>query len=103
MCLFSDARPIQRREFLARSAALTATTGAGLARPDRPRVAGQTAVYDHNSHADMILGRLVEGYTLDGRGARHGISVANCLSPSNDTIRRVLIGCRRVSRRASSR
>jgi hypothetical protein len=33
-----------------------------------PRVAVVTTVWYHNSHADVIAGRLLEGYTLDGKG-----------------------------------
>lgn len=34
----------------------------------RPRVAGVATVYYHNSHADLLLSRMLEGYTLDSRG-----------------------------------
>jgi hypothetical protein len=33
-----------------------------------PRVAVVTTVWRHNSHADVIGSRLVQGYTLDGKG-----------------------------------
>lgn len=32
------------------------------------RAAGLTTVYHHNSHADVILSRYFEGFTLDGQG-----------------------------------
>lgn len=32
------------------------------------RAAGLTTVYHHNSHADVILSRYFEGFTLDGKG-----------------------------------
>jgi len=35
---------------------------------DVPRVAGVTTVYYQNSHADVILSRMLEGYALDGKG-----------------------------------
>ncbi len=33
-----------------------------------PRVAVVTTVWYHNSHADVIAGRLLDGHTLDGKG-----------------------------------
>src|SRR3954452_21962325 len=33
-----------------------------------PRVAVVTTVWRHNSHADVLASRLVQGYTLDGKG-----------------------------------
>jgi hypothetical protein len=33
-----------------------------------PRVAVVTTVWRHNSHADVLASRLVQGYTLDGQG-----------------------------------
>lgn len=70
------ARPIRRREFLAGGAALIAAGSAPPA-PGRPRVAGITTVYHHNSHADMIIGRVLEGYNLDGRGEFPSIDLAS--------------------------
>src|SRR4051812_18298185 len=74
-----DSRPLCRREFLAQSAALAAAgaAGAGLAPASKPRVAGVTTVYNHNSHADVIIGRLMEGYTLDGQGDFPSIALAS--------------------------
>lgn len=80
-----NARPPRRRDFLAGAAALAA--GAGLAPKDRPRAAGLTTVYYHNSHADVILGRLLEGDTLDGRGPFPSIDLASLYldqRPAND-------------------
>ena len=81
-----DARSIRRREFLAGGAAL-AVVGMGPAPPGRPRVAGLTTAYFHNSHADLILGRLLDGYTLDGRGEPPSIALASLYldqRPAND-------------------
>ncbi|MEZ5351098.1 MAG: hypothetical protein R2762_00545 [Bryobacteraceae bacterium] len=39
---------------------------AALAQPSRPRVAVVMNVYFPNSHADVFLGRLLEGYRLNG-------------------------------------
>ncbi len=80
-----EAWPIPRREFLAAGVALAA--GTGLAPPARPRVAGLATVYSHNSHADMFLSRLLEGYTLDGRGEFPAIDLASLYidqRPEND-------------------
>ena len=85
-------RPIGRRDFLAGAATLAAAVGAGAAPPSRPRVAGLTTAYYHNSHADMILGRLMEGYTLDGRGEFPSIDLASLYldqRPANDKGARV--------------
>src|SRR4051794_28692329 len=81
-----DARPLRRREFLTHGAAL-ATAAVGLAPRGRPRVAGLATVYFHNSHADMLLGRLLEGYTLDGQGDFPSIALASLYldqRPAND-------------------
>ena len=80
---------------------LTATAGAalsgllpdhGFAAPARPRrVAGITTVYYHNSHADLILGRLLETDSLDGKGGRIPLQLASLYLdqiPANDTGRR---------------
>ncbi len=66
---------VGRREFLVRSARWTATaTLAGWSgnrsafaaeRPNLP-VAGITTVYRRNSHADVILGKILEGYNQQG-------------------------------------
>jgi hypothetical protein len=59
----------------------------GPAPPGRPRVAGLTTAYFHNSHADLILGRLLDGYTLDGRGEPPSIALASLYldqRPAND-------------------
>src|SRR3954452_14158553 len=80
------ARPLPRRQFLAQGTALAAA-GSGLAPQVRPRVAGITTVYHHNSHADVILGRLLEGYTLDGQGEFPKIAMASLYldqRPEND-------------------
>src|SRR3954470_4374987 len=40
----------------------------GSAQENIPRVAVVTTVWRHNSHADVLGSRLVQGYTLDGKG-----------------------------------
>lgn len=79
---------MKRRGFLAGGGAVLAGSwmGGGLARR-RPRVAGVATVYLHNSHADVILGRLMEGYTLDGRGEFPEMELASLYldqRPAND-------------------
>jgi len=63
----------------------------GADEPDRrPRVAVITTAYYHNSHADVIASRLLEGYTLDGRGPRPDLRLATLFTdqvPTNDTSR----------------
>ena len=64
-----------RREFLWQSAALMglsqqvslfgAEKALGTERPALP-VAGVATVYRHNSHADVILGKILEGYNQKG-------------------------------------
>jgi hypothetical protein len=51
------------------SLAIAALACSTLAANDKiPRVAVVTTVWYQNSHADVIAGRLLEGYTLDGQG-----------------------------------
>ncbi|REJ85951.1 MAG: hypothetical protein DWQ34_28030 [Planctomycetota bacterium] len=42
-----------------------------------PKVAGVATVYLHNSHADVILSRLVETDTLDGEGQKSPLELAS--------------------------
>jgi hypothetical protein len=54
------------------------------------RVAGVTTVYYHNSHADLILGRLLEGDTLDGKGPYPDLELVSLYvdqTPENDKSR----------------
>jgi len=53
-------------------------------------VAVLTTVYRHNSHADVIAGRLLLTETLDGRGRRSPLRLASLYTdqrPANDTSR----------------
>jgi sugar lactone lactonase YvrE len=57
-----------------------------------PRVAGVATVYVRNSHADMIIGRLLRSDTLDDRGRRHSIELGSLYSdqvPETDIGRRL--------------
>lgn len=55
-----------------------------------PRVAGITTEYRHNSHADMLLGRLVETDSLDGGGGQPALNLTSVFVdqfPESDTSR----------------
>ncbi len=42
-----------------------------------PRVAGVTTIYHHNSHADVVLTRLLKTDTLDGKGQRSPLDLVS--------------------------
>jgi hypothetical protein len=53
-------------------------------------VAGIVTTYHHNSHADVIVGRLIEGYTLNGQGERPNLGLVSLYTdqvPTNDKSR----------------
>ena len=55
-----------------------------------PKVAGITTEYRHNSHADLLLSRMLETDTLDGKGQRPVMSLASLVTdqvPPSDTSR----------------
>lgn len=57
-----------------------------------PRVAVVTTVWRHNSHADVLGSRLVEGYTLDGQGEFPKLKLVSAYVdqfPDNDMSRRL--------------
>lgn len=57
-----------------------------------PKVAGLTTVYRHNSHADVILSRLLQTDSLDGKGPRPPLKLASIFTdqvPKIDTSRRL--------------
>lgn len=69
-------RVIGRREALSGLGVALAMGRRGFADGGRPlRVAGLTTVYHHNSHADMILSRLLQGYALDWSGEYPGMKI----------------------------
>src|SRR5881394_2620344 len=75
---------ISRRDFLTGlGTAITAGTfgsGPTNAEPSRPaprKVAAAVTVYTHNSHADVIVGRLLEGYNLDGEAPRPNLKLVS--------------------------
>lgn len=59
--------------------------------PRKP-VAGITTVYRHNSHSDLILGRVMQTESLDGRGRVSSLKMMGLYVdqfPTNDTSRRI--------------
>ena len=55
-----------------------------------PKIAGVTTTYYHNSHADVILGRLLKTDTLDDQGKQASLRLASLFTdqvPDNDTSR----------------
>ena len=57
-----------RRQFVG-GLALAAGAGAlPAAAPEPKRVAAIVTVYDHNSHADVIVSRILESHSMDGKG-----------------------------------
>src|SRR3954470_22060901 len=68
---------VSRREALMGGGALLAVPGA-MAPARRPkRVAGITTVYHHNSHADVLLSRLLQGEDLDFHSRRPGLELVS--------------------------
>lgn len=70
-----------------------------------PQIAGLATVYYPNSHADLILGRLVQGYTLEDRGEYPQLKLASLhveQFPAND-MARALTARRGVPLYASAR
>ena len=57
-----------------------------------PRVAGITTVHHHNSHSDMLIGRLMETDTLNGSGDAPPLHLSSFYTdqvPENDTSRQL--------------
>jgi hypothetical protein len=90
-------RSIRRRQFVSASLAAAGAIAArswplcaatATARPKLP-VAGVATVYHENSHADVILGKILEGYAQDG-GAGPDLSLVSLYldqTPDNDLSR----------------
>ena len=62
-----------------RAACLLLAVSLPLAAEDRvpKRVAGVVTVYRHNTHADVIVGRLLNSLTLDGKGPRPALKLVS--------------------------
>jgi sugar lactone lactonase YvrE len=57
-----------------------------------PKVAGVTTAYHHNAHADVILSRLLQTDTLDGKGHRPPLDLVSLYTdqvPASDISRRL--------------
>jgi len=78
---------MDRRQFL--SASLSAAFAPGAAADDR-KIAAVVTVYRPNSHADVIVGKYLEGYNQDGRPPRPASRIASLYvaqTPANDMSR----------------
>lgn len=65
---------------------------ASLAAAEPKQVAALVTIYSHNSHADVIVSRLLEGYTLNGEGERPALRLASLYVdqfPANDKSRKL--------------
>ena len=86
---------MKRRNFLQRlaSGATFAVTPRLFAHAPPPkRVAAIVTHYTHNSHADVIAGRLLQTHTLDGKGPRPNLQLVSLYAdqfPKEDMSRRL--------------
>jgi hypothetical protein len=75
------------------AAALIALSLAAAARAeDAPKIAAVVTVYHHNSHADVIVSRLLQTDTLDGKGEVSPLQLASLYTdqvPERDISRRL--------------
>src|SRR5882724_7134990 len=73
--------------------AFTSARAADFASPAPAKnVAAIVTVYHHNSHADMIAGRLLRTDTLDGKGSHSPLKLVSLYTdqrPTNDLGRRL--------------
>ncbi len=61
---------LSRRRFVGGLALAAGGTAASVASATGPkRVAAIVTVYDHNSHADVIVSRILESHSMDGKGS----------------------------------
>src|SRR5262245_33400271 len=82
--------PFSRRDLLTSTTLLLASGSAGAARRPK-RVAGITTTYFHNSHADVLLSRLVQTENLDFKGRQPDLRLVSLYVdqfPENDLSRR---------------
>jgi hypothetical protein len=87
----------QRRHFLqllfaAIAAACTTVATAEQSQPKHPRIAAVVTEYRHNSHADVIVSRLLQTETLDGKGRKPELQLVSLYTdqvPENDTSRKL--------------
>jgi hypothetical protein len=60
--------------------------------PPAKKIAAVVTIYNHNSHADVIVSRLLESYTLDDRGERPALDLVSLYvdqTPANDKSRQL--------------
>ena len=68
--------------------AVLALGDSGVAKAPPKNVAAIVTEYRHNSHADVIVGRLLQTYTLDDKGERPNLKLVSLYLdqvPENDT------------------
>jgi hypothetical protein len=84
---------LHRRDFLASSVGLLTAAAVSPAPQNAPKkLAAVVTVYHLNSHAEMIAGRFLEGFNLNGTGARpqsQAVSLFTDQRPKNDLSRSV--------------
>jgi hypothetical protein len=71
---------------------LLAGASGAAAEETAPRIAAVVTEYRHNSHADVIVGRLLQSETLDGRGRKPDLKLVSLYTdqvPENDTSRKL--------------
>jgi len=68
--------------------AFAAACGGGepVPREKVPRIAAVVTAYYHNSHADVLVSRLLEGYALDGQGELTLSRIITCLGEGGDLV-----------------
>ncbi len=89
---FDGHRYLSRREWLERGGAIALGLAGCSAAGDKPpkRIAAIVTEYRPDSHADVIVGRLLEGYELNGRHQIPRVEVVSMYTdqvPSNDMSR----------------
>jgi hypothetical protein len=91
---------VTRRGFLCAAAValvVSHSMAAATAEEKIPRVAIVTTVWNQNSHADVIAGRLLEGYTLNGKGEFPKMKAASIFTDQvskNDKSRKLAEQCK---------
>src|SRR5438309_189294 len=68
---------LTRRQTLAAGCAMLATPEIHASRRRPRRIAAITTVYPHNSHADVLLSRLLEGENLDFHSRRPDLELVS--------------------------
>ena len=82
--------PLSRRALLTGGATLLASPTFAARKPKR--VAAVVTLYTHNSHADVIVSKLLQTESLDGKGRRPGVELVGLYvdqSPKGDISRRL--------------